>query len=204
MGMTKALMEKVAQAAARRLSADSTVVTSVRYGNVMYSRGSVIPLFVRQILKGEPITVTEPSMTRFMLPLSYAVDLVFFALQHAEQGDVFVKKAPACTIADLVAALKELFGVDNEVQVIGMRHGEKIYETLASAEELRNSEDMGDYYRLSMDTRELNYARYFTEGDPDEINEEDYHSHNTERLSIDQVKDLLTSLPEIREALAGS
>jgi len=202
MGMTKALMEKVAQAAARRLTSDNTIVTSVRYGNVMYSRGSVIPLFVRQIREGKPITITEPSMTRFMLPLTDAVDLVFFAMQHANQGDVFVKKAPACSIADLVTALKELFNADNEVRVIGMRHGEKIYETLASSEELRNSEDMGDYYRLSMDDRDLNYAKYFTEGDVEEVNTDDYHSHNTEQLDVAGVKELLLRLPEINNELA--
>lgn len=204
MGMTKALMEKVVQAAARRQPSGHTVLTSVRYGNVMYSRGSVIPLFVRQIREGKAITVTEPSMTRFMLPLQDAVDLVYYALQHAEQGDVFIKKAPACSIADLVAALQELFGVQGEIQVIGMRHGEKIYETLASAAELRNSEDLGDYYRLRMDSRELNYATYFTEGDPEEVNTVDYHSHNTRQLSVAEVKTLLLSLPEIQQALAAS
>ena len=202
MGMTKALMEKVAQAASRRLPQDATVVTSVRYGNVMYSRGSVIPLFVKQIQDGKPITITEPSMTRFMLPLSDAVDLVFFALQHARQGDVFIKKAPACTIGDLVAALQELFSAENPVQIIGMRHGEKIYESLANAEELRRSEDMGHYYRLSMDDRDLNYAKYFTEGDVEEVNTEDYHSHNTTRLNVEEVKKLLRSLPEIQALLA--
>jgi len=202
MGMTKALMEKVAQAASRRIKDSPTVVSSVRYGNVMYSRGSVIPLFVKQIRQGKPLTVTEPTMTRFMLPLSDAVELVFFALQHAGQGDIFVKKAPACSIGDLVTALKELFNADNDVRVIGMRHGEKLYETLASAEELRNSEDMSAYYRLSMDDRELDYAKYFTEGDPDEVNTRDYHSHNTEQLDVSQIKALLLSLPEIKKELA--
>lgn len=201
MGMTKALMEKVAQAAARRLDPGQTTITSVRYGNVMYSRGSVIPLFIRQILADKPITVTEPSMTRFMLPLADAVDLVFFAMQNARQGDVFVKKAPACTIGDLAKALKSLLNADNEVRIIGMRHGEKLYETLASAEELRNSEDLGDYFRLSMDQRDLDYAGYFTEGDPEEINTEDYHSHNTRQLGVSEISELLLSLPEIRQVL---
>ncbi|MEM7432703.1 MAG: SDR family NAD(P)-dependent oxidoreductase [Pseudomonadota bacterium] len=203
MGMTKALMEKVAQAAARRSSANKTVVSSVRYGNVMYSRGSVIPLFVRQIQESKPLTITEPSMTRFMLPLTEAVELVFFALQHARQGDVFVKKAPACSIGDLATAMLRLFEVDNPVQVIGVRHGEKIYETLASAEELRQSEDMGDYYRISMDDRDLNYAKYITEGDPEEASTNDYHSHNARQLDVDEVVDLLMTLPEIRALREG-
>ena len=201
MGMTKALMEKFAQAVARRLTDSATVVSTVRYGNVMYSRGSVIPLFVRQIAAGGPVTVTEPSMTRFMLPLSDAVDLVKYALENADHGDIFVKKAPACTITDLVAALQQMFGTDVPVETIGMRHGEKLYETLASAEEIRRSEDMGDYLRIGMDARDLNYAKYFSEGDPDEVDTEDYHSHNTTQLSVAEVVELLDSLPEIRAAL---
>jgi UDP-N-acetylglucosamine 4,6-dehydratase len=200
MGMTKALMEKVAQACARGHARD-TIVSCVRYGNVMYSRGSVIPLFLKQILSGQPITVTEPSMTRFLLALPEAIELVIHAFEHAEQGDIFIKKAPACTIEDLVAAMKRLFKSRSEVKVIGMRHGEKIFETLATREEMRNAEDMGQYLRLRMDSRDLNYAKYFTEGDRKEVLLEDYTSHNTERLKIAAVEDLLRSLPEIQATL---
>ncbi len=201
MGMTKALMEKVAQAAARTLSKEETRISCVRYGNVMYSRGSVIPLFVKQIRSGRPLTLTEPSMTRFLMPLTQAVDLVEFAFTHAQQGDLFVRKAPACTTGDLVTATKNLFKADNEVKVIGIRHGEKLYEALANAEELRRSEDMGDYLRVTMDGRDLNYGKFFTEGDTEEIKVEDYTSHNTERLNVAQVEELLLSLPEIRQEL---
>ncbi|PCJ54605.1 MAG: UDP-glucose 4-epimerase [Planctomycetota bacterium] len=200
MGMTKALMEKVAMAAARSLSAEETRVSCVRYGNVMYSRGSVIPLFVKQIRSGKPLTLTEPSMTRFLMPLAQAVDLVEFAFTNAEQGDLFVRKAPACTMGDLVTAMKNLFQADNEVKVIGIRHGEKLYEALSSAEELRRSEDMGDYLRVRMDGRDLNYGKFFTEGDTKEIDVEDYTSHNTEQLNVAAVEELLLSLPEIRAA----
>ncbi len=202
MGMTKALMEKVAQAA-MRATAGGTVVLNVRYGNVMYSRGSVIPLFVRQIGAGGPITVTEPGMTRFLLPLAQAIDLVMFAFAHGEAGDIFVRKAPACTVADLVTALQNLFRSRVPVKVIGMRHGEKIYETLATREELRRSEDMRDYYRVRMDDRDLNYRKYFTEGDTREAATEDYTSHNTQRLTVKQVESLLLRLPEIRNDLAS-
>lgn len=198
MGMTKALMEKVAQAATRELGVSDTVVSCVRYGNVMYSRGSVIPLFVKQIKEGVPLTLTEGSMTRFMLALSDAIKLVEFAFLNAQQGDLFVKKAPACTVLELAETMRELFEVDNPIRIIGMRHGEKLYETLASAEELRRSEDMGDYYRVRLDTRDLNYAKYFSEGDPEEVSTEDYHSHNTYQLSRDELKELLLSLPELR------
>ena len=202
MGMSKALMEKTVQALTRSLDATDTVVSTVRYGNVMYSRGSVIPLFIEQIRKRRPITITEPTMTRFLLALPEAVKLVEFAFENATQGDIFVRKAPACTVLDLAHALLELFEVDNEVRVIGMRHGEKLFETLASAEELRRAEDMGDYFRVSMDTRDLNYAKYFTEGDREEIHIEDYHSHNTERLDREQTKNLLLTLPQVKSALA--
>lgn len=201
MGITKALMEKVAQAAARSLSDRDTTICSVRYGNVMYSRGSVIPLFVEQILGGRPLTVTEPSMTRFLLPLPVAIELVLFALEHGEQGDIFIRKAPACTVADLVSAMQNLFRSKAEVVRIGMRHGEKVYETLASREELRKSEDMGDYYRVHMDDRDLNYGKYFTEGDVKEVETDDYTSHNTQRLTVPEVEQLLLSLPEIRADL---
>jgi len=203
MGMSKAMMEKVAQSVARSMEpGDETTVSMVRYGNVMYSRGSVIPLFVRQIRAGKPITVTEPTMTRFLMPLSASVDLVHYAFDHAEQGDLFIRKAPASTVADLVQALKELFDVpDHPVETIGWRHGEKLYETLATAHELAYSEDMGDYYRISMDRRDLNYQAFFSEGDQETVRHEDYHSHNTERLDVGGVKELLLSLPEIRAEL---
>lgn len=202
MGMTKALMEKTAQASARDLGPGDTVVSCVRYGNVMYSRGSVIPLFINQIKKAQPLTLTEPQMTRFMLALREAIQLVEFAFYNADQGDIFIKKAPACTVQELAEALREIFQADNPIKVIGMRHGEKIYETLASAEELRRAQDMGDYYRVRQDTRDLNYAKYFTEGDTEEVSVDDYHSHNTHRLSSSELKELLLSLPEVRKELS--
>jgi UDP-N-acetylglucosamine 4,6-dehydratase/5-epimerase len=198
MGMTKALMEKLAQATSRHLGAGQTTICSVRYGNVMYSRGSVIPLFVRQIRQGKPLTVTNPEMTRFLLSLQVAIELVLFAFDHAEQGDVFIRKAPACSVDVLVRALKELFNADNAVQVIGVRHGEKTYETLATAEELLKSDDMGDYFRIHMDDRDLNYGKFFTEGAVEQATIADYHSHNTEQLDVEAVKKLLLTLPEIR------
>ena len=201
MGMTKAIMEKVAQAASRRESSHSTVISGVRYGNVMYSRGSVIPLFVRQIKERNPITLTVPEMTRFLLPLPDSIGLVLFAFTHSKPGDVFVKKAPACTIGDLATALKKLFSSDVPVNIIGMRHGEKIYETLVTKEELQRAEDMGDYYRIRLDDRDLNYTKYFTEGDLDEAAVEDYTSHNTQRLGVTEVEELLLTLPEIRAEL---
>jgi len=204
MGMTKALMEKVAQAAARHLGPGDTTISSVRYGNVMYSRGSVIPLFVRQLLEGEDITVTDPEMTRFMLPLRDSVALVEFAFTEAGQGDIFIKKAPACTIATLVEALKRLLDKpDAEVKVIGTRHGEKIHETLASAEELCRADDMGDYYRIRMDARNLNYAKFFTEGEPERDQFGDYASDNTGQLDVEGTMELLLSLPEIQELGVG-
>lgn len=206
MGLTKALMEKSAQAAARELGPNaSTIISAVRYGNVMYSRGSAIPLFLRQIRSGKPITVTEPTMTRFLMPLRDSVALVHHAFEHANQGDLFVKKAPASTIADLVTAMKELFGApDHPVEIIGWRHAEKLYETLASAQELSSSQDMGDYYRIMLDMRDLNYKPYFTEGEHKTARNEDYHSHNTERLDVEGVKALLLTLPEIRAELGLS
>ncbi|MBI2311623.1 MAG: polysaccharide biosynthesis protein [Betaproteobacteria bacterium] len=204
MGMTKALMEKLAQAASRNIADNGTVIAAVRYGNVMYSRGSVIPLFVRQIQERRPITVTERAMTRFLLPLADAIELVMFAFQHARQGDIFIKKAPACTIGGLVDALKGIFKSDAPVKVIGMRHGEKIFETLATREELRKAEDLGDYYRVCMDDRDLNYNKYFTEGDVHEAEMEDYTSHNATRLNVEQIGELLLTLPEIRAARANA
>ena len=199
MGISKAMMEKLAQSAAREIGEDSkTTISSVRYGNVMCSRGSVIPLFIKQIRNGQPITITEPNMTRFLMPLRDSVSLVRFAFKHARQGDLFIKKAGASTIADLVTALIELFEVPgHEVQVIGWRHAEKLYETLASEQELTSAEDMGDYWRLQLDERDLNYKKYFSEGDVNIVDHEDYHSHNTDRLSVEEVKKLLLSLPEV-------
>lgn len=202
MGMTKALMEKTAQASARDLGPEDTIVSCVRYGNVMYSRGSVIPLFIKQIKEGKSLTLTEPQMTRFMLALTEAIELVEFAFNNAKQGDTFIKKAPACTVQELAETLVELFETDSQIDIIGMRHGEKIYETLASAEELQRSEDMGDYYRVRQDSRDLNYAKYFTECDRGEVAVEDYHSHNTYRLTRAELRKLLLSLPEVRRELA--
>jgi len=205
MGMSKALMEKGAQAIARSIGEDAdTKISMVRYGNVMYSRGSVIPLFINQIKTGRPITVTEPNMTRFLMPLRYSVALVHHAINNAHQGDLFIRKAPASTIADLVTALIELFEVSNHpVEAIGWRHAEKLYETLASAQELSQSDDMGEYFRVKMDGRDLNYTTYVDEGKHDTVNYEDYHSHNTRRLDVKGVKDLLLSLSEVKNELAN-
>ncbi|MEM0991291.1 MAG: SDR family NAD(P)-dependent oxidoreductase [Pseudomonadota bacterium] len=203
MGLSKAMMEKIAQAAAREIGPEArTTISAVRYGNVMYSRGSVIPLFVRQIKAGKPVTVTEPGMTRFLMPLRDSVALVRYAFDHAAQGDLFIKKAPAATLADLVEAIKRLFNrPDHPVETIGWRHAEKLYETLASAQELAQSDDLGAYYRIRMDGRDLNYSSYFSEGDAAPGTLEDYHSHNTERLDVQGVMDLLQTLPEIQAAL---
>jgi UDP-glucose 4-epimerase len=204
MGMTKALMEKVAQAAARAAGERDTVVSSVRYGNVMYSRGSVIPLFVKQVRDGRDLTVTNPAMTRFMLSLTNAIELVLHAFGHAEPGDVFIRKSPACTVGDLAQAVINLFGVQAGVRSIGVRHGEKLYETLATKEELANAEDMGEYYRVRMDVRTLNYEKYVTEGDAHLGELDDYHSHNTVQLNVREVESLLRTLPEIQQALASA
>lgn len=205
MGMSKAMMEKLAQALARSLGGQTaTTVSMVRYGNVMYSRGSVIPLFIRQIKAGAPITVTEPQMTRFLMPLRDSVALVHHAFEHARQGDLFIRKAAASTISDLVTALLQLFDVPGHpVEEIGWRHAEKLYETLATAQELAQSEDMGDYFRIRMDDRDLNYKAYFTEGEHETVHHEDYHSHNTERLDVEGVKALLMSLPEVQAEVAA-
>lgn len=203
MGMTKSLMEKVAQAVARTGAYNSTVISCVRYGNVMCSRGSVIPLFIDQIKKRKPLTLTVPEMTRFLLPLRDSVDLVLFSFSNARPGDIFVKKAPACTLQDLATALKNLFKSDVLIKVIGIRHGEKLYETLVTKEEMVRADDMGDYYRISLDDRNLNYALYFTKGDKKEMQMEDYHSHNTRQLNVKQVEKLLLSLPEVQAELKG-
>ncbi len=201
MGMTKALMEKVSQAVSRNLGEEDTIISSVRYGNVMCSRGSVIPLFIKQIKEKKPLTITDPTMTRFMLSLKDAIDLVMFAFSNARQGDIFIKKAPACTVSDLATALRNIFGSDVPVKPIGIRHGEKIYETLATIEELRKAEDMGDYFRVKMDDRDLNYDKYFTMGEIVEPLPEDYTSHNTYRLSVKEIEEMLQLLPEIASEL---
>ena len=197
MGMTKALMEKSAQAMARRLDSKDTIISSVRYGNVMCSRGSVIPLFISQIKKKQPLTITDPDMTRFMLSIREAIDLVTFAFEHGNQGDISIKKAPASSVIDLANALKNIFKSDSPIKIIGPRHGEKKFETLATTEELRRSKDMGDYFRVKIDDRDLNYNKYFTEGNVKISPLDDYTSHNTTRLNIDEVEALLRSLPEV-------
>jgi UDP-glucose 4-epimerase len=201
MGMSKALMEKVAQAAARSVDSQKTVICSVRYGNVMSSRGSVIPLFIEQIKKNAPMTVTVPEMTRFLLRLEDAIDLVLFAFEHGNAGDILIKKAPASTIGDLARALNQLFGTSVPMKIIGTRHGEKMFETLATREELRRGEDHGDYYRVCLDDRDLNYGKYFTEGDMEAEKVNDYTSDNTERLTLQQVGDLLMSVDAVRKEL---
>lgn len=197
MGISKAMMEKV-MVAKSRLSAD-TILCGTRYGNVMASRGSVIPLFADQIKKGLPLTITDPNMTRFMMTLEDAVDLVLFAFEHGNAGDIFVQKSPASTIATLAESLNQLYKAQNEVVVIGTRHGEKLYETLVNREEMAKAENLEHYYRIPADNRDLNYARYFSEGEPDMENMEEYHSHNTHRLDVQGTKDLLMKLSFIRE-----
>lgn len=201
MGMSKALMEKLMIAKARAHGDSGTIFCGTRYGNVMGSRGSVIPLFISQILAGEPLTITDPHMTRFMMSIDDAVDLVVYAFEHGNPGDVFVQKAPAATIETLARALKKLFNADNEIRIIGTRHGEKLYETLLTREEMARAEDMGDYYRIPADIRDLNYACYFTEGEAKVSGHEDYHSHNTRRLDEDGLIELLLKLDFVKEAL---
>ncbi|WP_310556232.1 polysaccharide biosynthesis protein [Flavobacterium sp.] len=201
MGISKAMMEKVAVAASRNL--DKTTVCLTRYGNVMASRGSVIPLFVKQIKSGQDITITDPNMTRFLMSLEEAVDLVLFAFEHGNSGDLFVNKAPAGTIGDLAQALKEMFKADTAIKIIGTRHGEKLYETLCTREEMVKAEDMGDFYRIPADNRDLNYAQYFSEGEVDISKIEDYHSHNTKQEDVEGMKKLLLKLPLIRKEALG-
>lgn len=203
MGISKAMMEKLMVAKARMTDQCKTVFTGTRYGNVMASRGSVIPLFVKQIKEGKPLTITDPNMTRFLMSLDDAVDLVLYAFNNASQGDIFVQKAPASTIMDLAVAVKELFNADNEIRVIGTRHGEKLYETLLTREEMANAKDMGDYYRIVPDDRDLNYGKYFTEGEEKVSCLEDYHSHNTQRLKVSEIKEKLLKLDFIRNELSG-
>lgn len=200
MGMSKAMMEKIFVSRARLLNENQTVLCGTRYGNVMASRGSVIPLFVEQIKASQPITITDPKMTRFLMSLEEAVKLVLFAFEYGNNGDLFVQKAPACTVEVLAQALQELFGVENEVKVIGTRHGEKLYETLVSSEEKLVSEDLGDYYRIPCDHRDLNYG---SGGSSDKIlhQQEAYTSHNTTQLSVEEVKEKLLTLPYIQEEL---
>jgi UDP-glucose 4-epimerase len=201
MGMTKALMEKMMVAKARAHGDSSTIFCGTRYGNVMGSRGSVIPFFINQILLGVPITVTDPNMTRFMMSIDDAVDLVVYSFQHGNPGDIFVQKAPAATIATLVNALKRLFNANNEIRIIGTRHGEKLYETLLNREEMVKVEDMGEYYRITSDVRDLNYSCYFTVGETKVSYQEDYNSHNTRRLDEDGLIELLLKLDFVRASL---
>jgi UDP-glucose 4-epimerase len=201
MGMSKAMMEKLAIAKARAARPGDTVFCATRYGNVMASRGSVIPLFVQQIVKGGPLTVTDPRMTRFMMSLEDSVDLVLHAFEHGSQGDLFVQRAPAATIDVLARALMEVLGRAVEVKIIGTRHGEKLFESLLSREEMTRAEDHGRYYRVPADDRDLNYNKYFVEGEPAVSKQEDYTSHNTERLDVPAMKNLLRKLPLVQEAL---
>lgn len=202
MGMSKALMEKVAQSHARSNPRSQTTVSCVRYGNVMYSRGSVIPLFVEQIKAGRPLTVTDPGMTRFLMSLRDSVQLVEHAFQHARSGDVFIRKASACTIGDLAEAVCQLFDVPTKLDVIGTRHAEKRDETLASKEELANAEDFGEFFRVPVDGRDLNYSLYVSEGQPDRPAVQEFNSANAVQLDVPQVMDLLRTLPEIQAELA--
>jgi UDP-glucose 4-epimerase len=201
MGISKAMAEKLVVAKSRSIPESGPVVCSTRYGNVMASRGSVIPLFIDQLRAGEPLTVTDPNMTRFLMSLEDSVDLVLHAFEHAKQGDIFIQKAPASTVGDLAQALKELFGHSNPVKIIGTRHGEKLYESLISREEMAKAEDMGRYYRIPADNRDLNYKKYFVEGEQEISNLDDYTSHNTHRLDVPQIKDLLLKLHYIQEVL---
>ena len=201
MGISKAMMEKFMVAKARMQNEGETVLCATRYGNVMASRGSVIPLFVSQLKEGKPLTVTDPNMTRFLMSLEDSVDLVLYAFEHGQQGDIFVQKAPASTVADLAQALKELLNKDNPVREIGTRHGEKLYESLISREEMAKAQDMGGYYRIPADNRDLNYAQFYSEGEEKISHQDDYTSHNTERLNVEQVKTLLLKLDFIKEQL---
>ena len=203
MGISKAMMEKVFVAKSRTVSLDKTLICGTRYGNVMASRGSVIPLFVEQIKNGQPLTVTDPNMTRFLISLEEAVELVIFAFKKAKAGDIIVQKAPACTVGDLAQAVKELFNVNNEIKVIGTRHGEKLYETLLTKEEYVVAEDMGRFFIVPADQRDLNYDKYFVKGDEKLSTQEEYNSHNTQILNVELVKEKLLQLDFIKEELKG-
>lgn len=201
MGLSKAMMEKLMVAKARLRSKGETILCATRYGNVMASRGSVIPLFVKQLRAGTSLTVTDPEMTRFLMSLEESVDLVIHAFEHAQQGDIFIQKAPASTVEVLAQALKELFEVGNDIHIIGTRHGEKLYESLVSREEMAKAEDMDRYFRVPADNRDLNYAKYFVEGEEKIASYDDYTSHNTERLDVEGVKRLLLKLDFIQKEL---
>lgn len=201
MGISKAMAEKLMVAKSRNIPDDTTIVCATRYGNVMASRGSVIPLFVEQIRAGQDLTVTDPTMTRFLMSLEDSVDLVLHAFEHGRQGDIFVQKSPASTIGDLAQALNELFLSPRGIRVIGTRHGEKLYESLVSREEMAKAEDMGRYFRIAADDRDLNYNKYFVEGEQSITESEDYTSHNTERLDVPAIKRLLQRLDYIRDEL---
>lgn len=203
MGISKAMMEKVIVAKAKTVDPEKTLICATRYGNVMASRGSVIPLFIEQIKKGQSLTVTDPQMTRFLMNLEEAVELVLFAFEQAKAGDIMVQKSPASTILDLAQAIQELFNVDNEIKVIGTRHGEKLYETLLTREEYVVAQDFERFYRVPADTRDLNYDKYFFNGDQNLSTKEEYNSHNTHRLTIEQVKEKLLKLEYVKEELKG-
>lgn len=201
MGMSKALMEKVMVATSRNIIDNTSVLSGTRYGNVMASRGSVIPLFIKQIKTGNPITVTDPNMTRFMMSLDEAIDLVLFSFSNARQGDIFVQKSPSTTIGELAVALKDIFNADNEIRIIGTRHGEKLYETLLTREEMAIAEDMGNYYRIPADDRDLNYDKYINSGKHSLSKLEDYNSHNTRRLEYSELKKILLNLDYVKQEL---
>ncbi|NLI95638.1 MAG: polysaccharide biosynthesis protein, partial [Synergistaceae bacterium] len=202
MGMSKALMEKVFVAKSRTVDPEKTLICGTRYGNVMGSRGSVIPLFLQQIKAGQPLTVTDPEMTRYLMFLEEAVELVLYAFENAAQGDIFVQKAPACTIGDLAQAMKDLFDSNSPIRVIGTRHGEKLYETLLTREEMARAEDLGEHYRIPADNRDLNYGKYFDDGSETLSRGWEYTSHNTRRLSLEEIKEELKKMPLIRRELA--
>jgi len=203
MGVSKAMMEKIMVAKSRIAWGYGTTMCGTRYGNVMASRGSVIPLFIQQVKDGQPLTVTDPHMTRFMMSIEDAVDLVLYAFHHSAPGDIFVQKAPAATIETLALAIKNIFGADNPVKTIGTRHGEKLYETLLTREEMEKAEDCGNYFRIPSDNRDLNYEAYFSEGTPAIAQKEDYHSHNTHRLDVEEMAELLLKMDYIQEELKG-
>ena len=203
MGMTKALMEKIMVAKSRTVGAGKTILCGTRYGNVIASRGSVIPLFIKQLKHGKPLTVTDPNMTRFLMSMDDALDLVLHAFREGDQGDILVRKAPASTILDLAVAIKEIFVSDNKIEIIGTRHGEKLFETLLTREELAQAQDCGDYYRIMPDDRGLNYKKYLSDGEKQITLSDDYNSHNTTRLDVEQVKEMLLSLDYIRHELTA-
>lgn len=201
MGISKAMMEKLFVAKSRKVCSDNTLICGTRYGNVMASRGSVIPLFVEQIKRGQPLTVTDPNMTRFLMSLEEAVELVIFAFHKADAGDIMVQKSPSCKIGDIVQALKELFHADNDVKIIGTRHGEKLYETLLTKEEYSHAEDLGGFFRIPADKRELNYDKYFIEGNKELSMRDEYNSHNTKILNVEEIKEKLLQLDYIKKEL---